>query len=419
MTCEKGVPDYVTCTCIIFDGSENYDDIIFEFERIKNEAEGGENQNISDWISDIQKEIDDLEQYIIDNKGNLDNKYISLRLLIIKEMLNNLNYIVKEFLSTLKPNLDCPKNCTNSNFTQNPVNCGCSCSLSCKPLLGEVDNRQYCQCVQYDDWVIIYNMSSDVSALRTKLHAEGADPDFVTDLLIRVYQLADSVSSKITDIRYASLNANYTKFSEDIKALHNRYTDMISEYKEWSRKWTVTAEGDCEDSCATTRYVRTENCSCFNSAETNLYYTELNTLSNLQMRILRYTRNGPKDELKQFQERALSVRFVFEIIFDYFYNNFGNYDEIETQSLIENAKNQSKQLKIDFDAWELLHNPPSPSTPCYICAPNQIKVSCYNCVTIIDWEKLADVVEKGLPGVLTDINGLINSTNQNVLRANW
>lgn len=261
----------------------------------------------------------------------------------------------------------------------------------------------------YDDYIILYNVRNNLSTLKSKLHADGADPVSATEFLLRTYAMREDESYNINfNVQYSSLDSNFTKFSIDIRAIEQRYLELLSEYNAWS----LIAEGNCTDACKTGE-IQIKNCTCYSSSTVRLYYSQLSTLSNLQMRILRYTGRGDKTELKQFQDRALSVRFNFEEAFIHLSQSTDNI--ADSQLIVEKAQNLTTQLKVDFDAWELLNNP---TTPCYICSPSQIKQSCYSCITIIDWDKLTNV-ENGLPGLLTEINNLNNSTNQNMLKANW
>ena len=408
VTCKVGIADYDSCTCIDFNDSEDVKDIIDELEDIKISINGTTNQNITDVIADIQKEIDDLLQYIKDNKDNLDNKYISIRILIIKKMISDLNFLVQEFISSLKPNLDCPNKCSY-NYTLNPKTCSCSCSLSCNISAGEYENYNYCQCMRYDDYIILYNVRNNLSALINQLHADGADPVNATEFLVRAYAMRDDNSYNIlSSVRYSSLDSNFTRYSIDIRALEQQYMKLLSEYNAWS----LIVEGNCPNACKINE-IQIKNCTCYSSSTIRLYYNQLSSLSYLQIRILRYTRKGDKTELKQFQDRALSVRFSFEEAFIHLSQSTENI--ADSQLIVEKAQNLTIQLRIDFDAWELLNNP---TTPCYVCGPSQIEKNCYSCITIIDWDKLANV-EKGLPGLLIEINNLNNSTNQNMLKTNW
>ena len=413
VTCKVGIADYDSCTCIDFNDSEDVKDIIDELEDIKISINGTTNQNITDVIADIQKEIDDLLQYIKDNKDNLDNKYISIRILIIKKMISDLNFLVQEFISSLKPNLDCPNKCSY-NYTLNPKTCSCLCGfLDCNILAGEYENYNYCQCMRYDDYIILYNVRNNLSALIAQLHADGADPIKVTGFLVRTFPMYYNSSSIMNSIRFSSLNANYTKWSIEIRELEKQKKELFSEYNAWS----LIAEGNCPNVCKTNE-IQIKNCTCYSSSTVRSYHAQLYTLSYFQINILRYTGRGDKTELKQFQDRALSVRFNFEEAFIFLSRYSDNIGECKFK--VEIALNKSMQLRSDYNAWYLLQYPPSTATPtpCYVCGPSQIEKNCYSCITIIDWDKLANV-EKGLPGLLIEINNLNNSTNQNMLKTNW
>ena len=383
-------------------------------KQLKDSVQGTATQNITDAINELQSEIDSLCQYIKANIGNLDKSVISDKISFIKTNLSSLTVTVNYFTSHLQPNTGCPNPCTN-NYTMDENTCSCYCTLSCTSPT-EVNNYRYCQCYEYADVSIIYNVSSDANDIVNKLRTVGADPEKVHDILANFLSFENDLGGLRGTLEYYVTELNLTEFSAIIRQYQDRFNNLMTEYYDW---YNNSPGGICGVTCGYNEFL-VSNCSCFASDILSTYFGELSTFTDLDMYITRFNQNGDKGELEQFQQRSAGIRQAWQDIYNYIYNNYGNYDDSQLQSLVQSAKDQTESLNSDFHAWVLLNNPPVTAAPCApSCQANQIiSLQPCDCVTITDWDTLA-TIQNALPGLLSDINNLGDSSNKDTLTTNW
>lgn len=373
-------------------------------------------QDIKDEIKNVQDEIDKLCKYIRENIKNLDKNYLSGQITIIKEKLADLSVTVKNFISNLTPDTNC-KNTCNNNYTLNAVNCQCECLTKCDLLSGVVNNRRYCQCYPYKDAVIVYKSFGDIDNFIKGINSNGADPVKVRDFLTRFYALKDEIWGYKGHLEYYVTEMDLVAESVKIREYEERIRVLKAEYNEW---FIYGSGGNCTIVCKPNEF-RHIACGCYSSSLVETYYTAVGKYNEYDMKIMRFNLKGSKEELDQFKLRSAEVGKDFQAVYDYLYNNSGNYDEAKIKTLVETAQSKAQILQKDFDAWVLLNNPPVTAAPCApSCQANQIiSTQPCSCVTINDWDKLKTVVENGLPALLADINSLSDSENKETLTENW
>lgn len=415
VVCSVGVPDLVRCQCITFPSCEDYNTVVDQLLNITNAIDdaGETTKNITDTVKECNKDIDELTKYCQDNQDNLDLKYISDRITYIKTKLIALTLTVKNFTSTLVANTSCKGKVCQYNYVLKKSDCSCTCTLACATGFGEVKNTKFCNCTKYADSSVIYNISSEIGGLIKKVQNNVANAPKVYAFILELYSIQSSISAEKSKLESKVHTLNLTSESVIIKKLETTYLTLKNNID----KYLGSGAGACKTACKSTA-TQVKDCTCCTTAQCASFQKAITSFVSIESKILTYSK-GNATQLAEFKKRTQVIRAQFQTLYETIYNNPGKYDTASIQKQYDAIVSAYTTLNTDFTNWLPVS---VPSTPCKLaCSATQIQdLKACACVTIIDWDKLTTVVEKGLPGLLTEINGLqIDAANKKTLIDNW
>lgn len=173
-SCTAGVPNLISCSCIVVNGCEEFNQVSAELENITDTLAqtGNTTQNITDAISEIESYLDDFAQYCLNHTDTPVNQtFISAQLQFIRMKLSFLNITVTVFKNSLKPN--------NNSFNSSQVNASwvtvsnptaAPCPLQVGSCNGStITNLKTCTCSLIIGWDLLPNITNALPNLLTQI----------------------------------------------------------------------------------------------------------------------------------------------------------------------------------------------------------------------------------------------------------
>lgn len=391
--CASGVPDYDSCTCFAC-GSDDYNQQVAKLKEIKQSIleTGQTTDQITKDVATIQAAIDELTKYCQDNKGDLDQAYISGRLKYIRDKITGLTTTVQAFKSDLAANTACKKPC-KANYVQSSKDCSCSCPIQCNELEGMMTDYNLCQCREFPPIKTLNETETNMSSVRRRIQKNFVHSEKVQDFIYRWYDADHNREVLRSNLEYKFDMLDKDEQGRLIEEINKTATAYVTEYDTW---WEQN--GKCPTTCSGSKSVQCADCKCYTTDAATQYNTFASEYITIESKILDYDGKGDKAELGAFEKRSYEIRQDWETLTTYIRGNCVGSDAAYIKAELLKIQTKYKQLSTDFDEWVKVNNPSNKclldaAPPC--AANNQIKNTGQDvckCIVIENWEKLPDVV---------------------------
>ena len=317
--------------------------------------------NLTDTINGAGQSTPFIDETIKDLKARLaalalncitkpDPQFISDSIKYVKTKIIDLTREVNLFSSSLQPISDCGGMICTNNYLLNNRECFCYCRLDCDTKIS-IFNWNYCQCSAYTHANMIYEMKYDIQDFITKVQNNVESTTVVHEYLEKLYDVLDNVETALSNMEHNFDTIDLDYYTKLIQDYFTTFKNIQTDYNDWFTKNVRCSSNDCGP-----KKVVKKDCTCYQSPDTDTYFTIVDTFEILEGEILGYSGPGNPAEVQVFDDRTLAIRQKIQDLYSYWVNN-DSYDQATVDAMLNEIIADTQKLRVDWDNFVIDNSP--------------------------------------------------------------